>query len=81
MFQEINETGCDEIVAIRVGYNTSASPTGGWLYTDVERVNQTQLSVDVLSYGVYEVIVTATNNENISSTSDVVLVSLTTSEC
>ncbi|KAK2191692.1 hypothetical protein NP493_48g07145 [Ridgeia piscesae] len=48
------------------------------MYTDVERVNQTQLSVDVLSYGVYEVIVTATNNENISSTSDVVLVSLTT---
>ena len=80
MFQEINETGCDEIVAIRVGYNTSAAPIGGWLYTDVERVNQTQLSVDVLSYGVYEVIVTATNNENISSTSDVVLVSLPTSE-
>ena len=78
--QKINDSGCDELIAVRVAYRTITSPTDDWLYKEAVRVNQTELSIDFLSYEVYEVNVTVTNNENISSTSETVTVSLTTSE-
>ncbi|KAI0230738.1 Receptor-type tyrosine-protein phosphatase mu [Lamellibrachia satsuma] len=75
---KINDSGCDELVAVGVAYRTLTSPTDDWLYKEAVRVNQTQLSIEFLSYDVYEVNVTVTNNENISSTSETFTVSLTT---
>ena len=43
-------------------------------------MNQTRLTIDVLSYELYGVKVTAINNENISSTSESVTADLRTSE-
>lgn len=71
--QPPGESGCDEIVFLRVWYKRQESLTSTWSYEDVHEVKGTNLAIIRATYGVYEVKVTATNNENISATSDIVM--------
>ena len=56
------------------------SPSEGWIYRGAEHVNLTRLDIDDLERELYVIKVTFTNNENMSSTSEGVVVDLTTSE-
>ncbi|KAI0224657.1 hypothetical protein LSAT2_024362 [Lamellibrachia satsuma] len=73
IFRPPGESGCDEIVFLRVWYKRQESLTSTWSYEDVHEVKGTHLAIIRATYGVYEVKVTATNNDNISATSDIVL--------
>ena len=56
------------------------SPSEGWLYQGAENVNLTTLDIGDLERELYVIKVTFTNNENMSSTSEGVVVDLTTGE-
>ena len=56
------------------------SPSEGWIYREAEHVNLTTLDINDLERELYVIKVTFTNNENMSSTSEGVVVDLTTSE-
>ena len=56
------------------------SPSEGWFYQGAEHVNLTTLNIDVLKYELYVIKVTITNNENMSSTSEGVVVDLRITE-
>ncbi|KAI0218665.1 hypothetical protein LSAT2_029625, partial [Lamellibrachia satsuma] len=77
-WQTIKESGCDEVVSLGVLYKSQLSQNDTWSYKEAETMNQTQLTIDVLSYELYEVKVTAMNNENISSTSETRIADLRT---
>ena len=78
--QAVNETGCDTILDLGVWFKRLASQNDSWFYVTAETVSQIQLTIDVLTYELYNVYVIVINNENISSTSDTITVDLTTRE-
>lgn len=73
-------TGCGELVAVGVLYKRQASTNGQWSYKKVERVTNIDLAITDLAPEMYEVKVTATNNEGLTSISDSITVNLLTSE-
>ncbi|KAI0241531.1 hypothetical protein LSAT2_024061 [Lamellibrachia satsuma] len=46
------------------------SQDDSWSYKEAKTMNQTRLIIDVLSYELYDMKITAINNKNISSTSE-----------
>ena len=80
ILQAINGSGCDEIIAVGAWYNMQTLQNESWSYKEAKTVIQTRLTIDVLSYELYDVKVTAINNKNISSTSESVTADLRTSE-
>ena len=78
--QAVNETGCDTILDLGVWFKRQASQNDSWFYKKAETVSQTHLTIDILSYELYDVYVIVVNNKNISSTSDNFTVDLTTRE-
>ena len=62
------------MVAVRVWYQRQTSNT--WEYVEPDTVNQTDVTISDLSRDVYTLKLTATNNENITSTSPSVTASL-----
>ena len=80
ILQAINGSGCDKIVALGAWYKMQTSQDDSWSYKEAKTANQTRLTIDVLSYKLYDVKVTAINNKNISSTSESVTADLRTSE-
>ena len=80
ILQAINGSGCDEIVALGSWYKMQKSQDDSWSYKEAKTMNQTRLTIDVVSYELYDVKVTAINNKNISSTSESHTADLRTSE-
>ncbi|KAI0239349.1 hypothetical protein LSAT2_009927 [Lamellibrachia satsuma] len=66
-WKTLNYSGCDQIEAVVVFYKLQNNNT--WQHKEVERVTDTQLTLYNVNYDVYEVKVSATNNEDITSTS------------
>ncbi|KAK2191679.1 hypothetical protein NP493_48g07045 [Ridgeia piscesae] len=54
------------------------SPSEGWIYREAENVNLTTLDINDLERELYVIKTTFTNNENMSSTSEEVVVDLST---
>ncbi|KAI0209847.1 Receptor-type tyrosine-protein phosphatase mu [Lamellibrachia satsuma] len=73
-WKAITESGCDNVVAVRVWYQRQTSNT--WKYVEPDKVNKTDVTISDLSRDVYILKLTATNNENITSTSPSVTASL-----
>ncbi|KAI0209848.1 Receptor-type tyrosine-protein phosphatase kappa [Lamellibrachia satsuma] len=73
-WKAITESGCDKVVAVRVWYKRQTSIT--WKYIEPDTVNQTHVTISDLSRDVYTLKLTATNNENITSTSPSLTASL-----
>ena len=70
-FQPPVESGCDELVSLRVWYKPQESKTTVWTHEDMQEVKDFHHAViRAASGGEFEVKVTATNNENISATSE-----------
>ena len=76
--QTLNSSGCDQIVDVVVLYKLPDNNT--WQHKEVERVTDTRLTLHCVNYDVYEVKVSARNNENITSTSETVVVNFLTSK-
>ena len=76
--QKISETGCDELVAVGVWNKILTSPSERWLYREAEHIDQMTLKINFFMHEMYEIKVTITNNENISSTSETSVVDLRT---
>ena len=70
--QPLGDSGCDEVVEVRVWYKRQSSTTGGWSYTEAASVNETALTIDYLTIEQYEVKVSVTNNKDFVSNSKVV---------
>ena len=70
----MTESGCDDIVAVGVWYKRQS--VDEWSYRAAGRVNQTKLTIDYLTFEPYEVKITATNNENFSSASEIFIANL-----
>ena len=68
-------SGCDELVAVGVLYKRQTSNNDQWSYKAAE-VTSTHLAITELASVVYEVKVTTTNNEGITSTSTTVVANL-----
>ena len=75
--QTLNYSGCDHIVAVVVFYKLQSNNT--WQHRKADRVSDTRLTLHSVNYDVYEVKVSATNNEDITSTSETFVANLLTS--
>ena len=70
-FQPPVESGCDELVSLRVWYKPQESKTTVWMHEDMQEVKGFHHAlIRAASGGEFEVKVTATNNENISASSE-----------
>ena len=77
--QAINESGCDALIDVRVSYKyLDHSET--WTDVNIELADQTQVTITGLSYDEYAVKLTATNNEHVSASSEILTINLATSE-
>ena len=68
--QELESSGCDNIVAVVIYYKPQSSTT--WKKVPINKVTDTKVTLQSVSYDEYDVKLTATNNENITSTSSIV---------
>ncbi|KAI0234091.1 hypothetical protein LSAT2_015703 [Lamellibrachia satsuma] len=78
IWEVLRYTGCGELVAVGALYKRQASTNGQWSYKKVERVTNIDLAITDLAPEMYEVKVTATNNEGLTSISDSITVNLLT---
>ena len=67
--QELKSSGCDNIVAVVIYYKRHSSTT--WKKVPRNKVTDTKVTLQSVSYDEYDVKLTATNNENITSTSSI----------
>ena len=74
----LTKSGCDELVAVGVLYKRQTSNNDQWSYKAAQQVTSTHLAVTELAPDVYEVMVKATNNEDITSTSKTIVAVLKT---
>ena len=74
----LTNSGCDELVAVGILYKRQTSSNDQWSYKAAQQVTSTHLAITELASVVYEVKVTATNNEDITSTSSIVVANLRT---
>ncbi|KAK2155977.1 hypothetical protein NP493_2014g00017, partial [Ridgeia piscesae] len=76
-WKAIKESGCDALIDVRVSYKR---PAHGETWTDVkiELADQTQLTIADLSYDVYALKLTATNNEHVTASSEILTINLAT---
>ena len=68
--QELKSSGCDNIIAVVIHYKRHSSTT--WKEVPIDKVTDTKVTLQSVSYDEYDVKLTATNNENITSTSSIV---------
>ena len=68
--QELNNSGCDNIVAVVMYYKRQSSTI--WNEVPINNVTDTNVTLQSISYDEYDVKLTVTNNENITSTSSIV---------
>ena len=68
--QEMKSSGCDNIVAVVIYYKRQSSTT--WKKVHIDKVTDTKVTLQSISYDEYDVKLTATNNEKITSTSSIV---------
>ena len=68
--QELKSSGCDNIEAVVIYYKRQSSTT--WKKVTINKVTDTKVTLQSVSYDEYDVKLTATNNENITSTSSIV---------
>ncbi|KAK2138594.1 hypothetical protein NP493_7460g00003 [Ridgeia piscesae] len=66
----MKNSGCDNIVAVVMYYKRQSSTT--WKKVPINRLTDTKVTLQSVSYDEYDVKLTATNNENITSTSSIV---------
>ena len=76
--QMLTNSGCDELVTVGVLYKRQTFNDDQWLYKAAQQVTNTHLAITELAFDVYEVKVTATNNEDITSMSSTVVANLMT---
>ncbi|KAK2156717.1 hypothetical protein NP493_1948g00004 [Ridgeia piscesae] len=74
----LTNSGCDELVTVGVLYKRQTFNDDQWLYKAAQQVTSTHLAITELAFDVYEVKVTATNNEDITSMSSTVVANLMT---
>ncbi|KAK2184446.1 hypothetical protein NP493_265g00032 [Ridgeia piscesae] len=70
IWKELKSSGCDNIVAVVIYYKRQSSAT--WKKVPINKVTDTKVTLQSVSYDEYDVKLTATNNENITSTSSIV---------
>ena len=73
----MKHSGCDQMVAVVVYYKVQTNTL--WQHKEAERVTDTRLTLHSVIYDVYDVKVSATNNEDITSTSETVVANFLTS--
>ncbi|KAK2155978.1 hypothetical protein NP493_2014g00018 [Ridgeia piscesae] len=76
-WKAINESGCDALIDVRVSYKRRAN-SQTWTDVKIELADQTQVTITGLSYDVYAVKLTATNNEHVSASSEILTINLAT---
>ncbi|KAI0213492.1 hypothetical protein LSAT2_001474 [Lamellibrachia satsuma] len=67
-WKTMKHSGCDQMVAVVVHYKVQTNTL--WQHKEAEQVTDTRLTLHSVIYDVYEVKVSATNNEDITSTSE-----------
>ena len=68
--QELKSSGCDNIEAVVIYYKRQSSTI--WKKVPINKVTDTKVTLQSVGYDEYDVKLTATNNENITSTSSIV---------
>ena len=68
--QELKSSGCDNIVAVVIYYKRQSDTI--WKNQPINKVTDTKVTLQGVSYDEYDVKLSATNNENITSTSSIV---------
>ncbi|KAI0213978.1 hypothetical protein LSAT2_000930 [Lamellibrachia satsuma] len=76
MWKTLNYSGCDQIKVVVVFYKLQNNNT--WQHKEAERVSDTRLTLHSVNYDVYEVKVSARNNEDFTSTSETVIANFLT---
>ena len=77
--QAIKQSGCDALIDVGVSYKRRAH-SETWTDVKIELADQTQVTITGLSYDDYVVKLTATNNEHVSASSEILTINLATSE-